>query len=138
MITPDEIQKEFEMPRSTHCVVGWVVGRWLVTLQAERIEQANPATPADDEGFIDWDALADQYGVPASADGGGLQMCARCGQSVAPGSGRSASRTTLGDFSSRIGEGYRYPAGAYRCAKCKSATLEQGDREGDLNRRRTR
>jgi hypothetical protein len=100
---------------------GWMLGHWLITLQVERVERAAD-TPADDEGFIDWDALADQYGIPVSAEGGGLQMCAKCRQSVVSGSGKFANRVLLGNIFARIEKAYSYPAGAYLCTECEGAT----------------
>lgn len=109
------------MTTSTGYTFGWVVGRWLVTLQVERIERAATVRSADDESFIDWDVPADQLGIPVSADGGGLQLCAECGQSVAPGSGRFVNRVPLDDFTTRLENGYQYPAGAFLCAECEKA-----------------
>jgi hypothetical protein len=113
---------------------GWVFGHWLVTLQVERIERATTFTPADDENFIDWDALAVQYGVPVNpASGGvnadvtGLQMCAECRQSVAPGSGSFVNRVLLDDFAMRLKNGYPYPAGAYLCAECATTMLMRNE-----------
>lgn len=109
------------MTTTTRHTFGWVFGRWLVTLQLERIERAATFTPANDADFIDWDVLAVQYGVPVNADATGLQLCAECGQSVAPGSGKFVNRIPLDDYDIRIQNGYRYPAGAFLCADCERA-----------------
>jgi hypothetical protein len=134
--------KELQMNTSQRHTFGWVIGSWLVTLQIERVERTAAVTPNTDETLIDWDALAEQYGVPicpagdsssdgpdgCSSDGScdgpnggssdGLQLCAGCGQSVAPGTGRFGHRITLGNFISRVSDGYPYPAGAYLCHGC--------------------
>lgn len=100
-------------------VLGWLIFNWLVTLHIERVERANTITPATDPHYLDWDALAEQYGVPVSPQGHGLQLCAQCGQSVAPESKRFAGRVLRSAFIARSGEDLPYPAGAYLCAVCR-------------------
>ncbi len=100
------------------------IGSWLVMLQVEPCEPAalNGAAPETD---LDWDALAEQSGIPASLTGDGLQLCARCGQSVVPGDGRFFNRMKLSCFAVRLAAGFRYPAGAYLCAGCQCVLAEQ-------------
>lgn len=99
------------------------IGPWLVVLQVEPCLPAN--WEANHSGMdLDWDALAEQSGVPVSLSGDGLQLCARCGYSVVPGDGRFFNRLKLECFAGRVAAGFRYPAGAYLCATCQGIAAE--------------
>ncbi|MBM3272531.1 hypothetical protein FJY94_04620 [Candidatus Kaiserbacteria bacterium] len=98
----------------------WMVGSWLVTLDIGKPEPAIIVTSTHGEDYMDWDVLAGQYGIPINMEGTGLQLCAECRRSVAPGSRKFANRVPLGDYASRMERGYRYPAGAFLCAECNS------------------
>jgi hypothetical protein len=100
-------------------IVGWLIFNWLVTLHIEKVERARTVTPATDENYIDWDALSEQYGVPVSPQADGLQLCAQCGQSVAPKSKRRTGRRLLSTMTPRATERFPHPAGAYLCAACQ-------------------
>jgi hypothetical protein len=66
----------------------------------------------------DWDALAEQHGVPVAAGGGGLEMCAGCGCPVDATS--AAVKVVAGNLAKRIGDGCPHPAGKYLCAECSA------------------
>lgn len=104
---------------SFHLSRMWLVGGWLVSLQVSRVETVSHSPEqAVDPDFIDWDALAEQYGAPVNGSGDGLQLCAHCRRSVARGSGRFVNRVPLDDFQARIECRYRFPVGAFLCAEC--------------------
>jgi hypothetical protein len=53
-------------------------------------------------------------------------LCAECGHSVLPGSGRFANRVLIFDsYATRRNMGYPYPEGAYLCAECEQAINEK-------------
>lgn len=51
---------------------------------------------------------------------GDEQVCAECGNSVKPGSGKFVNRTPILDgLRERVKVGYPHPEGAYICAECR-------------------
>lgn len=113
-------------PRSLAACVEHEGRKFLVTVdlndayQSLRVEVStikrssvigSPAEP-------DWDALAEQYGVPVAPDGGGLDMCAECGCPVDVAS--LDVEVVAGNLAKRIGDGCPHPAGKYLCAECSA------------------
>ena len=71
----------------------------------------------------------DENSAPDFADDGeenDAAICAECGHSVAPGSGRFVNRALIfDDYDTRCEMGYSYPAGAYICPECEQAINEK-------------
>lgn len=60
-------------------------------------------------------------------------ICAECGQSVAPGSGKFVNRVCIFDeYAARVELGFPFPAGAYVCAECDAADGDAAVRERGL------
>ncbi len=100
-------------------------------LSVERVETALGFT-ADDENsapdFVD-DVSEEEYDAVCCAKNGeenDAAICAECGHSVAPGSGRFVNRMPIFDsYDTRCEMGFPYPEGAYLCPECDQLINEK-------------
>lgn len=102
-----------------------LIGGWLRVNDEDRI-----GTDAD------WKLVARYHDHRPTLRFDGLEMCAECGQSVAPGTGKFVNRVPLDDLTTRLENGYHFPQGAFCCADCNEMINALINRE-DENKQET-
>ena len=112
-------------PLCTPCACAlWVVAHGGDPALAE-LRLIEAAKVADGEMVVitpDWKALSAKRNIPVTPDNSGLQLCAECGQSVAPDSVCFVNRVPLEALAQRLSNGFPFPEGAFMCAECDQAT----------------